>query len=92
MYIFVVVEKNKNPQNATNLNIETFGTSVNILTNQIFKKKNTIGNYALNKMEIYRKRYMDGEESEKIIQEINAKLGDSLEKLLLIKEINNNKK
>lgn len=88
----IVFEKNKNPQNATNLNIETFGTSVNILTNQIFKKKNTIGNYALNKMEIYRKRYMDGEESEKIIQEINAELGDSLEKLLLIKEINNNKK
>lgn len=85
----IIFEKSKQPLNASDLNIETFGTSVNLLTNQIFKKKNTIGNYSLNKIEIFRERYKKGENKEKLIIEINSKLGDSLEKLLLIKEIIN---
>lgn len=86
----IIFNKGKQPLNAIDLDIETFGTSVNLLTNQIFKKKNTIGNYSLSKIEIFRERYKKGENKEKLIIEINSKLGDSLEKLLLIKEIKNN--
>ncbi|MDR6368851.1 restriction system-associated AAA family ATPase [Chryseobacterium bernardetii] len=83
----IIFDKGKQPQNAIDLNVETFGTSVNLLTNKIFKRKNTIGNYSLSKIAEFRKRSLNGEETNKLIEEINNELGDSIEKLILIKEI-----
>ncbi|MBB1195044.1 hypothetical protein DNC80_15370 [Flavobacterium sp. SOK18b] len=83
----IVFEKNSQPQNASDLNIETFGTSVNLLTNKIFKRKNTIGNYSLSKITEFRNRGLKGESPSKLIEEINSELGDSIEKIILIKEI-----
>ncbi|MHA3789975.1 restriction system-associated AAA family ATPase [Flavobacterium hauense] len=83
----IVFEKGEQPKNAIDLNLETFGTSVNIITNKIFKKKNTIGNYALTKIDEFRKRSLVEGNSAELINEINDELGDSIEKLILIKEI-----
>lgn len=88
----MVFEKNKQPISANELEIDTFGSSVNILTNKIFKQRNTIGGYALDKVDSFRKRAAKGNENiDILIEEINSELGDSIEKLLLIKEIRDNK-
>ena len=75
------------PQNAQDLDIDTFGTSVNILTNKIFKRKNTIGEYSLKKLNAYRERFLKTDDVEGLIEELNTELGDSIEKVLLIKEM-----
>ncbi|WP_114819238.1 restriction system-associated AAA family ATPase [Chryseobacterium sp. KLBC 52] len=83
----IVFEKGKQPQNAQEKDIDTFGTSVNILTNKIFKRKNTIGEYSLEKLNNYRKRFLETDDLEGLIDELNLELGDSIEKVLLIKEM-----
>ncbi|PWN67658.1 restriction system-associated AAA family ATPase [Chryseobacterium oncorhynchi] len=82
-----VFDKGKQPQNAQDLNIDTFGTSVNILTNKIFKRKNTIGEYSLKKLNAYREKFLQTDDVEGLIEELNSELGDSIEKVLLIKEM-----
>jgi len=83
----LVFEKGKQPINALKLNIDTFGTSVNILTNKIFKRKNTIGKYSLEKLNDYRKKFQTMENLEDFLDEINSEMGDSIEKVLLIREL-----
>ena len=68
-------------------NFNTYGTSVNLITSKIFKRKETIGNYSLSTIEKFRLRFKDGEDIENLKEEINEELGDSIEKLLLIKEM-----
>ena len=41
---------NTTAKKASELGIDTYGTSVNLLTNRIFKNKETIGTYAMSKM------------------------------------------
>ncbi|MCP9765669.1 restriction system-associated AAA family ATPase [Lacihabitans soyangensis] len=83
----IVFDKGNQPQNAQDLDIDTFGTSVNILTNKIFKRKNTIGEYSLKKLNAYRERFIQTKNVEELIEELNSELGDSIEKVLLIKEM-----
>lgn len=84
----IVFEKGQQPVNARELGIDTFGASVNILTNKIFGQKHTIGKYALDKIESFRLRSkMKNENIDMLVDEINEEIGDSIEKLLLIKEI-----
>lgn len=83
----IVFDKGNQPQNAQDLDIDTFGTSVNILTNKIFKRKNTIGEYSLKKLNAYRERFLQTDNIEGLIEELNSELGDSIEKVLLIKEM-----
>ncbi|WP_293914026.1 MULTISPECIES: restriction system-associated AAA family ATPase [unclassified Sphingobacterium] len=83
----IVFDKGYQPQNAQDLDIDTFGTSVNILTNKIFKRKNTIGEYSLKKLNTYRERFLKTDNVEELIEELNSELGDSIEKVLLIKEM-----
>lgn len=83
----LIFEKGKQPINALKLNIGTFGTSVNILTNKIFKRKNTIGKYSLEKLNEYRKKFQTMENLEDFLDEINSEMGDSIEKVLLIREL-----
>ena len=73
-------------------NFNTRGTSVNLITSKIFGRKETIGDYALNEIEKYRQRFNEGEDVESLKEEINEDFGDSIEKLLLIKEISQPKK
>lgn len=78
---------NTTAKKASELGIDTYGTSVNILTNRIFSNKETIGKYVLSKLNELRRKSKETENKEELIDEINRQFGDSIEKLLLIKEI-----
>lgn len=74
---------------ASELGIDTYGTSVNLLTNRIFKNKETIGTYVMSKLNEFKKRFDGNEKTEELIEELNNEFGDSIEKLMLIKEVTN---
>jgi len=65
----------------------TLGASINKITMNTFDKRETIGGHAQSILEELRSRFEKGEDKEQLITEINQKLGDSVEKLLLIKTI-----
>lgn len=88
----IIFTKGEQPQSASDKEVETFGTSVNILTNKIFNQKNTIGKYALEKIELFRdEAKAPNINIDNLIERINNELGDSIEKLILIKEISKNR-
>lgn len=76
---------------ASELGIDTYGTSVNLLTNRIFKNKETIGTYAMSKLKEFKKRFDGNERTEDLIEELNNEFGDSIEKLMIIKEVTDKK-
>jgi restriction system-associated AAA family ATPase len=82
-------EGNRTAKKASEIGIDTYGTSVNILTNKIFGNINTIGDYALKKLNALKKKHQDNKD--KFIKEVNAEFGDSIEKLLAIREVSENK-
>lgn len=66
----------------------TLGASINKITMTTFGKRETIGGHAQNILGNFRERSNDGsEDKEQLIDEINQQLGDSVEKMLLIKTI-----
>ncbi|WP_417528380.1 restriction system-associated AAA family ATPase [Marinomonas shanghaiensis] len=66
----------------------TLGASINKITMNTFGKRETIGAYAQGILDELRKRFeQGGEDNETLINEIHQQLGDSVEKLLLIKAI-----
>jgi len=65
----------------------TLGASINKITMNTFNKRETIGGHAQSILESLRKRFDDGEDKEQLITTINQQLGDSVEKVLLIKTI-----
>lgn len=73
--------------NITKPEYNTLGASINKITMNTFDKRETIGGYALVELEKLRQRFVDGEDKEQLIAEINRSLGDSVEKVLLIKTI-----
>ncbi len=66
----------------------TFGASINKITMNTFGKRETIGGRAQDKLGNFREKSNDpSEDKEQLITEINQQLGDSVEKMLLIKTI-----
>lgn len=65
----------------------TMGASINKITMNTFGKRETIGGYAQMLLEGLRQRFEHGDDKEQLIAEINRQLGDSVEKVLLIKTI-----
>lgn len=65
----------------------TLGASINKITMNTFGKRETIGGHAQTTLEGLRKRFENGEDKVHLISEINQQLGDSVEKVLLIKTI-----
>lgn len=65
----------------------TLGASINKITMATFGKRETIGGHAQTILEGLRQRFEQGEDKEQLIAEINRQLGDSVEKVLLIKTI-----
>jgi restriction system-associated AAA family ATPase len=65
----------------------TLGASINKITMSTFGKRETIGGHAQAILDRLRKRFQEGEDKEQLIAEINRQLGDSVEKVLLIKTI-----
>ncbi len=66
----------------------TLGASINKITMSTFGKRETIGGHAQALLEALRARFEQGaEDKEALITEIHQQLGDSVEKVLLIKAI-----
>jgi restriction system-associated AAA family ATPase len=66
----------------------TLGASINKITMSTFGKRETIGGHAQALLDALRARFEQGtEDKEALITEIHQKLGDSVEKVLLIKAI-----
>jgi restriction system-associated AAA family ATPase len=65
----------------------TLGASINKITMATFGKRETIGGHAQAMLDSLRQRFEQGEDKERLIAEINHQLGDSVEKVLLIKTI-----
>lgn len=66
----------------------TLGASINKITMSIFGKRETIGGHAQALLDALRVRFEQGsEDKEALIKEIHQQLGDSVEKVLLIKAI-----
>ncbi|MBE7527408.1 MAG: restriction system-associated AAA family ATPase [Burkholderiales bacterium] len=71
-------------------NYNTLGASINKITMNTFGKRETIGGHAQALLEALRARFEHGtEDKEALITEIHQQLGDSVEKVLLIKAILN---
>ncbi|PJK13484.1 ABC transporter [Lysobacteraceae bacterium NML120232] len=71
----------------------TLGASINKITMKTFGKRETIGGYAQELLESLRMRFEQGEKNkEDLVNEIHQKLGDSVEKILLINTILNDEK
>jgi restriction system-associated AAA family ATPase len=66
----------------------TLGASINKITMNTFGKHETIGGYAQSLLDALRARFEQGtDDREALITEIHQQLGDSVEKMLLIKAI-----
>lgn len=62
----------------------TFGASSNAITIKVFGRNETIGNYALDKLNALSRRLDRNESPDDLIREANAELGDSVEKVLFV--------
>jgi restriction system-associated AAA family ATPase len=72
----------------SNPDYNTLGASINKITMQTFGKGETIGGHAQALLEALQARFEQGvEDKGSLIREINNQLGDSVEKVLLIKTI-----
>jgi nanoRNase/pAp phosphatase (c-di-AMP/oligoRNAs hydrolase) len=65
----------------------TLGASINKITMNTFGKRETIGGHAQAILDAMRTRFEQGENTDVLIDEIHQQLGDSVEKVLLIKAI-----
>jgi restriction system-associated AAA family ATPase len=66
----------------------TLGASINKITMNTFEKRETIGGHAQAVLESLRARFeQGGEDNSALIEEIHQKLGDSVEKVMLVKTI-----
>jgi nanoRNase/pAp phosphatase (c-di-AMP/oligoRNAs hydrolase) len=83
----LVFKKEDGVMSITSPDYNTLGASINKITMNTFGKRETIGGHAQAMLAELRRRYEEGEDKEQLIAEINQKLGDSVEKVLLIKTI-----
>lgn len=65
----------------------TLGASINKITMMSFGKTETIGGYAEKELNRIKNRFAAGESKEELLDEVNAVLGDSVEKTLFIKKV-----
>ncbi|WP_375581413.1 hypothetical protein ABWH96_10540 [Marivirga tractuosa] len=88
----IAFEKGKQPINARDMNFRTYGTSVDIIMENIFKKRNTIGDLSRKEIEDIQKEISKRKKlSAKEVQEYKMRtnhLGDSMEKILLFTRLN----
>lgn len=88
----IAFEKGKQPINARDMNFRTYGTSVDIIMENIFKKRNTIGDLSRKEIEDIQKDISKRKKlSSKEVLEYKLRtnhLGDSMEKILLFARLN----
>jgi restriction system-associated AAA family ATPase len=84
----LVFNKENGAVSISNPEYNTLGASINKITMATFDKRETIGGLAQAILDDFTKRSLDkGENKQDLINEINDKLGDSVEKVLLVKAI-----
>ena len=83
----LIFEKEDNEVKIKCPTFQTFGASINKITFEIFNKTETIGDVANGLIEKLAERFEKGDDREEILKELNEKLGDSIEKILLTKTI-----
>jgi restriction system-associated AAA family ATPase len=62
----------------------TFGASANAITMKVFGQTETIGDFAMSKLNALRERLDGGEDPQELIDEAGEELGDSVEKVLFV--------
>jgi len=65
---------------------ETFGASANAITMKVFGQTETIGDYAMQKINDLRTRLEAGADPQSLIKEAGKELGDSVEKVLFVNQ------
>ncbi|MEE9303739.1 MAG: AAA family ATPase, partial [Thiotrichaceae bacterium] len=89
----LVFDKQDNVVTVERPDYNTLGASINQITLKTFNKRETIGGYAQQKMNEFKRQFeaekdsASTEQMQNLINEINQKLGDSVEKVLLVKTI-----
>lgn len=83
----VVFEKGMQPINARDMKFNTFGTSVNIVLEEIFKKEESIPNYSLFKLNQIKQRGFNTLADIQRAKEDARLLGESPEKVFLFREL-----
>ncbi|MGD9366042.1 MAG: restriction system-associated AAA family ATPase [Desulfobacteraceae bacterium] len=89
----LVIDKSDGVVKVTRPDYNTLGASINKITMKTFGKRETIGGFAQQKLEELKQRFeaakAEASDAEKsaLIDEIDRQLGDSVEKVLLIKTI-----
>jgi restriction system-associated AAA family ATPase len=84
----LVFSKSDGVVSVTSPEYNTLGASINKITMKTFGKRETIGGHAQSILEGLRARFERGDEDKEVlIDEIHQQLGDSVEKVLLIKAI-----
>lgn len=83
----LVFNKANGAVSVSNPDYNTLGASINKITMATFGKRETIGLRAETMLKMIRQRFEKGEDKERLIAEMNRQLGDSVEKVLLIKTI-----
>ena len=74
-------------ETAAQKRLNTFGTSVNILTEEIFNKNESQGDYSNKEINKIKRRKLDSPEKIQKAKEDSRLLGDSVEKTLLFRKI-----
>lgn len=77
----------KGQLNPSRPEINTFGASVNLITIELFKRVDTIGDLASEKVLEFEKRIESDENLEQLKDEIFESLGDSIERTILINQL-----
>ena len=88
----IVFEKDKQPVNAREINFLTYGTSIDIIMENIFKRNNSIGDLSRKEIEdmldeIKSRKKLSHDEVKEFKQRASH-LGDSMEKILLFARLN----
>ncbi|MEZ7516078.1 restriction system-associated AAA family ATPase [Flavobacterium frigidarium] len=81
----IIFKKKENPTRPT---FNTFGTSISIITSKIFKSNRTIGDFSNNQIREFETFFKELNYND-ALSILNAKVGDSVEKLLFINEMKN---
>lgn len=88
----IVFKKGELPKNARDINFRTYGTSIDIIMENVFKKNNTIGDLSRSEIEAIQDEIKDKKvltaEQVVVYKERTNHLGDSMEKILLFAQLN----
>ena len=84
----LVFEKDKqNIVSCKRPDFNTFGASINKITIKVFEKSDTIGDMARTKLDEFKQRIENETDIDSLIDEVEYTLGDSVEKILLLKKL-----